>query len=106
MKEKCYVCVDKDGTEKITNNEPIRRQFKGKRLISVLWGYCKGNYSKNNWNKWCEGWSTDENDFLPFSGVILPKGTILKLTEKTLTWEDEPIEINSDKNYIKYYKHN
>ena len=34
-------------------------------------GVIKGNYSKNNWNKWCSGWSSDKNDFLPFYGVIL-----------------------------------
>ena len=29
-KEKCWVFVDKDGTENISNSRPIRRQFKGK----------------------------------------------------------------------------
>ena len=64
--------------KKISNSEPMRRQFKGKRILSAMWGMCIGNYSKNNWNKWCNGWSTDENDFLPFMGVIIPKGTIEK----------------------------
>ena len=32
-KEKCWVFVDKDGTEKISNSEPMRRQFKGKRIV-------------------------------------------------------------------------
>lgn len=47
----CWVCVDKDGTEKITNSCPIRRQYKGKRILSVMWGLCTGDYTKNNWNK-------------------------------------------------------
>ena len=92
-KEKCWVFVDKDGTEKISNNLPMRRQFKGKRIISAMWGMCTGNYTKNNWNKWCNGWSTDENDFLPFIGVIMPKGTIEKIVGRKITWEDEPVEV-------------
>ena len=63
-------------------------------------GYCLqclecvlGNYSKNNWNKWCNGWSTDENDFLPFMGVIIPKGTIEKIIGRKISWEDEPVEV-------------
>jgi hypothetical protein len=93
MTKKCYVAVDKDGTEKISNGGLIRRQFKGKRILSALWGMCKGNYSKNNWNKWCDGWSSDEKDFLPFNGVVLPKGTIEKIVGRKLTWEDEPVEV-------------
>lgn len=93
MTKKCYVAVDKDGTEKISNYEPMRRQFKGKRILSVMWGFCTGDYSKNNWNKWCNGWSTDENDFLPFTGVILPKGSIEKLIGRKMTWKDEPIAL-------------
>ena len=92
-KEKCWVFVDKDGTEKISNSVPMRRQFKGKRIVAAMWGICTGTYSKNNWNKWCNGWSTEKADFLPFFGVILPKGSIEKLTGKKLTWNDEPFEI-------------
>ena len=92
-KEKCWVCVDKDGTEKISNNKPMRRQFKGTRILSALWGTCTGNYSKNNWNKWCNGYSNDEKDFLPFIGVIMPKGTIEKIIGRKITWEDEPVEV-------------
>jgi hypothetical protein len=91
--EKCWVFVDKDGTEKISNSEPMRRQLKGKRILSVMWGMCTGTYSKNNWNKWCDGWSTDGKDFLPFMGVIIPKGTIEKIIGRKITWEDEPVEV-------------
>lgn len=38
MKEKCWVVVDKDGTEKISNSMPMRRQFNGRRILSVMWG--------------------------------------------------------------------
>ena len=43
-KEKCWVFVDKDGTEKISNSEPMRRQFKGKRILSAMWGMGKVRY--------------------------------------------------------------
>jgi len=92
-KIECWVCVDKDGTEKISNTIPYRRQFKGIRILSAVWGMCTGTYSKNNWNKWFNLCSTDPNDFLPFDGVVLPKGTIKKIVGRTITWEDEPIEV-------------
>lgn len=76
MKTECWLCVDKDGTEKITNSRPIRRQYKGLRIISALWGMCTGHYSKNGWDRWCNGFSSDSNDFLPFLGVELPKGLL------------------------------
>ena len=93
MKVNAYICVDKDGTEKITNSMPLRRKFEGIRLLDIIVGFLTGNYSKNNWNKLCDEWSTDEKDCLPFSGVILPRGTIKKIIGKELTWEDEPIEL-------------
>lgn len=89
----CYLCVDKDGTEKISNSQPMRRQFKDERIISVMWGLFTGRYSKNNWNKWCNGWSSDKKDFLPFIGTILPKGTIELIIGYKLKWEDEPVLI-------------
>ena len=93
----CYVFVDKDGTEKISNNLPVRRQYKGRRILSAFWGMCTGYYSKNNWNKWCDGFSTDQNDFLPFYGVIIPNGTIEKMIGRKITWNDEPVLINNKK---------
>ena len=89
-KIKCFVFVDKDGTEKISNNQPIRRQQKN--IVSYV-GLCTGAYTKNNWNKWCDGWSTDREDFLPFNGVILQKGTIEKILDRKITWSDEPVEL-------------
>ena len=43
--------------------------------------------------KWYDGWSTDDKDFLPFMGVIIPKGTIEKILGHKITWEDEPVEV-------------
>jgi hypothetical protein len=92
-KEKCWVFVDKDGTEKVSNNLPLRRKFKGVRIVSAFWGAFTGSYSKNNWDKWCDGFSSNEKDFLPFNGVILPKGTIEKIIGRKITWDDEPVEV-------------
>jgi hypothetical protein len=91
--EKCWVFVDKDGTEKISNTKPVRRQFDGKRIFSIIGGVFTGTYSKNKWNKWCDGWSTDEKDFLPFMGTILPKGSVERLIGRKLYWRDEPVEV-------------
>ncbi len=53
------------------------------------------NQSTSVWNKWCNGWLTDENDFLPFMGVIIPKGIIEKIVGRKITWEDESVEVRS-----------
>lgn len=84
-----WLSVDKDGTEKISDVLPLRR----KGIKSAMWGFCKGRYTKNQSNKWCNGWSNDTNDFLPFDGMILPKDSIEKLIGRKLTWQDEPVEI-------------
>ena len=94
MKPVCWLCVDRDGTEKVTNSIPIRRQYKRRRILSVFWGLMSGRYTKNEWDRWCDGFSSDSGNFLPFSGVVLPKGTIEKITGTKLTWVDEPVKLN------------
>lgn len=91
MENHCWVAVDKDGTEKISNSVFIRRTG----VKKVLWGLVNVKYSKNNRNKWANGWSTDQEDALPFHGVILPKGTIEKLIGRKMKWEEEPINIST-----------
>ncbi len=88
-KEQCWVAVDRDGTEKISNSEFIRR----KGIRSAWWGFTNVFYSKNKFHKWGNCVSTDETDAIPFTGVIMPKGTIEKLIGKPLTWVDDPFEI-------------
>ena len=95
-KQQCYVAVDYDGTEKMSNNTFIRRKFlNGQKVYVVFWGLFHGSYKKNEYKKWADMFSSDENDFLPFSGVILPKGTIEKLIGRKMSWTDEPVEISS-----------
>lgn len=89
MKNVCFVAVDKDGTEKISNSYMMRRLG----VVSVLWGSVKVWYPKNLRKKWSNAWSSDESDALPFLGTILPKGSIKKLIGRELTWEDEQVEI-------------
>lgn len=85
-----FVAVDKDGTEKISNDVMQRR----KGISSVVWGLFNVPwYSKNDRHKWCDGWSSDPGNVLPFNGIILPKGSIEKLIGRKLTWEDEPVEL-------------
>lgn len=87
-----WVEIDKDGTEKISNSVFIRR----KNVRAVWWGLARVFYSKNDRNKWANQFSTDENDALPFGGIILPKGSIEKLIGRKLTWSDEPVELKEE----------
>lgn len=84
-----WIAVDKDGTEKLCMEKPFRRG----RKCYTLWGLSLGFYSKNNRCKWANAWSTNSNDILPFTGVILPKGSIEILINRKLTWKDESVEI-------------
>lgn len=88
-KAHCCVAVDKDGTEKVSNGLMIRRVG----IKSVLWGLTNVFYPKNERHKWANAWSCDDNDAMPFTGVILPKGSIEKLIGRKMTWKDEPVEL-------------
>ncbi len=58
-----FLCVDKDGTEWIWDSRPYRDAF---------------------------FWRVDN----PFDNMVeLPQGTIFKIINRVLTWEDEPVEI-------------
>jgi hypothetical protein len=61
-----YLAVDEDGTEGIFNTCPDR-------VNNDMW--------------WYEEWS------LHCSELDLPKGTIEKIIGRSLTWEDEPVQI-------------
>lgn len=65
-----WVAVDKDSTEIIFTDKPCRMYDDVED---------------------CEYWDTTSGMF-----VVLPKGTIKKLIGKTLTWEDEPVELKED----------
>lgn len=62
-----WLAVDKNGTEKVFQNEPDR-----------------------NTNYW---YINRDSVFAYNSYVFLPKGSIEKLIGRTLTWEDDPVEI-------------
>ena len=84
-----WLAVDKDGAEKISSGVLMRRR----NYKSVMWGLGVLKYSKNNRNKWANAWNTDSSDAMPFTGIILPSGSIQKLIGRELTWEDSPVEI-------------
>ena len=65
-----YVAVDKDGTEVIFNDKPVRGT----------------NNLKGNCNQWALNSVTSKY-------IVLSKGSIEKLIGRTLTWDDEPVEI-------------
>lgn len=62
-----YLCADKRG-EFIADNEPIR-----------------------SWFEW-EGWGRN-TDGESCTLIEIPKGTIKKLIDRELSWEDDPVEL-------------
>lgn len=73
MGNKVYLAVDEDGSEVIFPSEPER------------------DYHPEGGHFWQETISFPNS----YGRIVLPKGTIKKLTNKTLTWEDNPIEFFS-----------
>lgn len=63
-----HLVVDKDGTEIICKNKPIR---------------------------FPSGWEDTEGEYEAYCdySIILPSGSIHKLIGQILTWEDEPVEL-------------
>lgn len=85
-----YVAVDKDGTEKISDN-CLKRFNKW-----IVWfGVMPKITPKNTRNKWVDTWLSYP-PYLEFQGVKLPKGSIAKLIGRTLTWDDEPVELKEE----------
>lgn len=62
-----WVATDRDGSEFIFNNRPLRRESMG---------------------EWCLDIENMDEDI-----VLLPGGTIEKLIGRQLAWEDEPVEL-------------
>ena len=87
-----WLCVDKDGSEKIFNCEPNR----GQNQPDIDKSIAEKELDDDVWYSTC--FDVDKDGFLLFdadldctAGVDLPKGTIEKLIGRKLTWEDEPV---------------
>lgn len=65
-----WVAVDSDGSECMFASKPIR--FKGYK-----------------------SWVVDGNKYL-IDQIELPKGSIKKLIERELSWNDEPVELKEE----------
>ena len=63
-----YFCVDKDGTERCSNECPIRGSFR--------------------WESWTDMYGTTCHI------IRLPEGSIERLTGHKITWENEPLKVN------------
>lgn len=76
-----WLAVNPSGREYIFHNKPVRVINKNNEL----------------YNHWCDeetydyirGMTTSAEDY----SILLPKGTIKKITGKKITWENEPIKI-------------
>ena len=89
-----YLAVDSDGTERIFDYEIIRHyghaHSNSDSLLcgdDVLSGRCDFWTMKNNL-----GYDFPRNGLHRIS-IVLPKGTIFKLTRQNITWDNEPIEL-------------
>ena len=69
-----YLCVNKNGEEKIFDDKPQRDDFYDPRGEAREW-IIADFYGADDY------------------GVSIPKGTINKLIGRSLTWEDEPVEL-------------
>lgn len=77
-----WIAVNKDGSETIFAFRPYRKDPDISRC--KLW-------EPEYWSD--ENSSEYDNED---TGIILPKGSIKKLTGKDLTWNDESIELKED----------
>ncbi|WP_296864495.1 hypothetical protein [uncultured Methanobrevibacter sp.] len=66
-----YLCVDKNGDEKIFDSCPTRDGFGDEDTFWMIFDYY------------------DTPDY----GINLPKGSIQRLIGRELTWKDEPVNI-------------
>ena len=71
-----WLAVNKDGTERIVPEKPVRG--------------------------WCGHWEYLEEVYNVPIEIELPKGTVYKLLGKELTWDDEPVELQTETEKGKY----
>ncbi len=82
-----WLCVDKDGTEKISINKPYRFVPKGIWYRNYMIVY---DFSKlSGLVEFDEKVQKHKQTLVS----VLPKGSIFKLINRVLTWDDEPVEI-------------
>lgn len=87
MSTRVYLAVDNDGTEKMSNS-PLARLNEVTNDKNIL-----NFFAKNRRKSWVNTWNNWSNETFFFEGIILPKGTIERLTGEKITFKDEPIII-------------
>jgi hypothetical protein len=91
-----WLAVDKNGAEKIFNVKPFRGNTQKDR--NHIWGttYVGEKYGK--WYPKHDGRNEDTgNAYYKGHSIDLPKGTIVKLIGRNLTWKDECVEFKKNK---------
>lgn len=91
-----WLAADKDGAEKIFNVKPFRGNTQKDR--NHIWGttYVGENYEK--WYPKHDGRNEDTGDaYYKECSIELPRGTIVKLIGRNLTWKDECVEFIKNK---------
>ena len=84
-----WLAVDKDGAEKIFNVKPFRGNTQKDRYH--IWGT---TYVGENYEKW---YPKHDGRYYEGYSIELPKGTIVKLIGRNLTWKDECVEFKKNK---------
>ena len=83
---KVYVAVNEDGTEVMSNQILFRANEALNQLIEEDKQY--NMYQKECNGKWANTYSDGYFNVPKFNGVIVPKGTIERLTGLRIKWED------------------
>lgn len=97
MEVDVYLCVEPDGTECICNERPKR--YRDWAYENASDSYIKLHPITDKMNHWVNVISSTDYGYCgfdyEFDYIELPKGTIKKLTGISLSWNDEPLKLNT-----------
>lgn len=82
-----WLFVDIQGNEFVSNIKPVRKKVTKSGFVKITFCYTEPN-------KWCHPWQQEEQLFIEFKPVMLPKGSIEFLTGKKMCFLNDPIKIN------------
>lgn len=85
-----WVAVNNNGTECVFNSRP----FRGDEYPEICERYDINYPNKDKFKgSWYNAFTEGYYQVPKFTGVKLPQGSIKKLINRPLTWDDEPVEI-------------
>jgi hypothetical protein len=84
-----YLAVNKDGTE-VIGESLVRCRLNKHHWIEPCSDY--RNLNKENTDFWACIYDNPDGGYENIA-IVLPKGTIMKLIGRELSWDDEPVEL-------------